>query len=225
MELAQSTFDYGQIPAERRGEVRDVAVRIKGRLMRAAEDIIAAGLDLIAVKDSLPHGQFTAWVESEVGISERTAQNFMNTARRFEGKTATVALLAPAVLYAIAAPSTPDDVVDQVVASNGAGNAVTVADVNELKAQIARLKGKASGAKATEADALSQLRAMREELRALRDERDTLMYKIQQAAQEPVTLEARIVIPEESRPLQELKYWWSEATEDDRESFMVFAAE
>ena len=52
---------------------------------------------------------------TEFGFSQRTAQYRMNVAARFGTKSETVALLNDAVLYLLAAPSTPDLAVRQVV--------------------------------------------------------------------------------------------------------------
>jgi hypothetical protein len=48
-------------------------------------------------------------------MSDQSARRFINVADRFGGKTNTVALVPPAVLYALAAPSTDDAVVEEVI--------------------------------------------------------------------------------------------------------------
>lgn len=45
--------------AETVTEVRTAAERIRVRMKRTAEDIVAVGLDLIAIKERLPHGPFS----------------------------------------------------------------------------------------------------------------------------------------------------------------------
>ena len=55
-----------------------------------------------------------AWIEREVGILRRTAQAYMSAAKLAE-KSATVALLLPATVYRLAAPSVPAAVVEIVL--------------------------------------------------------------------------------------------------------------
>jgi hypothetical protein len=59
---------------------------------------------IVLVRD----GNFLPWIEAEFGMHENTARNFMRVAEMF-GKSTTVVDLPPTVLYALAAPSTPED--------------------------------------------------------------------------------------------------------------------
>ena len=117
-------FDYAALDEQSRMEVRDAAARIKVRMSRTAADIIEIGQDLIAVKEALPHGAFSRWIESEFGMGEQTARNLMQCAQRF-GKTPTVGVLPPAVLYALSAPSTPDEVITEAVERADSGEILT----------------------------------------------------------------------------------------------------
>jgi hypothetical protein len=56
------------------------AARIRPYLEGAVEQIVAAGRELLAAKDGLPHGQFGDLLE-QVGLNRRTAQRFMAIAR------------------------------------------------------------------------------------------------------------------------------------------------
>ena len=56
------------------------AGRIRPHLLAAAESIIAAGRELLAAKEALPHGQFGPLLD-ELGLTPRTAQRFMAIAR------------------------------------------------------------------------------------------------------------------------------------------------
>lgn len=115
-------------------ELTAATERIKLRLRRTAEDIIAIGQDLISIKKSLPHGEFLPWIEREFEMKERTARNFISVAERFP-KSAIIADFKPSVLYELAAPSTPPEVVQQVTAKVEQGETVTVAQVKELRRQ------------------------------------------------------------------------------------------
>lgn len=103
------------------------------------EDIVAIGLDLIAVKEKLEHGLFGQWLAAEFEMSDVTAHRFMSVASRM-GKSFTVKDLSPTVLYALAAPSTPDEVVEKATTKAVAGGKVTAADVAAWKAEIAAAK-------------------------------------------------------------------------------------
>ncbi len=105
-------FDYGQIAADVRDEVIGAALDIRQRIGRAQGDLIATGQRLTETKALLPHGQFQDWVEIEFGFSQRTAQNLMNVAERFAGKSETVSLFSDSTLYLLAAPSTPEPAVE-----------------------------------------------------------------------------------------------------------------
>jgi hypothetical protein len=100
---------YAGLPAETRDIVRSAAARIRERRQRQIEDIIAIGRDLLLVKERLGPGQFLAWLQVEVALSERSAQNDMQVAEEFEAKSATVADLAPTVVSKLAAKTIPSE--------------------------------------------------------------------------------------------------------------------
>jgi hypothetical protein len=92
------SFDYRSLSAEDAQVVRACGARIRTEMKTTADAVIAIGRELIAVKKSLPHGSFEAWVESECGFSVRSAQNYMRVARH-AAKNATVAHLPLATSY------------------------------------------------------------------------------------------------------------------------------
>jgi len=112
--VQQSLFDYASLDADTRVFVQEKAQAIHARLKRTAEDIIAIGQDLIAVKDCLPHGQFREWLQSEFDMSISAALKFAQVAQRFGDKSVNFTHLPASVLYALAAPSTPDTVIEMV---------------------------------------------------------------------------------------------------------------
>lgn len=61
---------------------------------KAIEHAKQAGALLLEVKASLPHGDFTKWVEVHLTVSQRQAQRYMAAA---EGKTLPVRAIAPPV--------------------------------------------------------------------------------------------------------------------------------
>ena len=83
-------------------------------LGRICMDIVLVGRALMALKDSLPHGEFLAGLKDR-GIPVRTAQRMMLVARRFADRTGRLLKLSRSKLYAIA-EMLDDDQVEQLEA-------------------------------------------------------------------------------------------------------------
>lgn len=116
-------YDYTLIADEdERAVVISAAMTIKPLIRRTAEDLVRLGHELIGVKDYLPHGEFTNWLQTEFDMHPRTARRMMAVAERLGHKMDTLSVLAPSVLYELSADSTPHDVVEKVEAAivNGA---------------------------------------------------------------------------------------------------------
>jgi hypothetical protein len=96
-------------------ELDQIIGQVRSLLRRSAEDIVEIGRQLLRAKELLAHGDFGPWLKHEFEMSERSAQNFMNVARRFGDKSEMVADLKPGILYLLAAPSTPQTVIDRVL--------------------------------------------------------------------------------------------------------------
>ena len=135
-ELVQTTFDYSALTEQEADVAKRSADIIKLRMRRTAEDIVEIGRELKAVKEALPHGKFLPWIEAEFGMTQRTAQNFMQVSEKF--KCETVSHFGPKVLYLLSAPSTPEPVIAQATAKAATGETVTVKDVQEWKAKAAQ---------------------------------------------------------------------------------------
>jgi hypothetical protein len=175
--IVEVGFDYSSLSGTDRDEVRAATARIRVRMTRTVEDIVQIGQDLILVKERVGHGGFILWIEAEFGMSEWTARSFMRVGERF-GKSGTVPDLPAAVLYALAAPSTPDAVVDEIKERAANGQHVTRDDVKELKEKLKEQKAKAQTAKA-DADAFyKQLQGAEDRLKKLQDERSSLDAQI-----------------------------------------------
>ena len=142
-------FNYGLVEAPVATIAREAAQRIKLRLRRSAEDIVAIGLDLIDVKASIGHGNFLPWIDAEFAMSEYSARNFMHVAEVY-GKRGTVPDLPPTALYELAAPKTPIEVREEVERMIEAGEVVTKDVVEELRVKLASVER----AKEVVADAL-----------------------------------------------------------------------
>jgi hypothetical protein len=118
-------FDYGALTPKIAKAAKNAAARIRTVLNLAATDV---GRDLFHIKGKLGHGQFGAWLHAEFGLTARTAQRYMTTARLAE-KCDTVSQLPASALYALGAPSTPITVQDDMLARVEAGEKISKADV------------------------------------------------------------------------------------------------
>ncbi|NLF78150.1 MAG: DUF3102 domain-containing protein [Chloroflexi bacterium] len=139
LRVSSQPFDYNALDVETRIVVQQRTSEIKTIAKRAAQDIIDIGTKLIEVKSRLEHGQFGQWLEAEFGWTQRTATNFMHVAAKFENFS-NLGEIAPSALYLLAAPSTPDDVREQMIERAAAGEVIThkitQQAVAELKAKF-----------------------------------------------------------------------------------------
>ncbi len=70
-------------------------------------------------------------------MTDRSARNFMRVAERFEDKSEIISDFEPTVLYALAAPSTPDEVVEKALQQAQIGETISRKSVAELKRDLA----------------------------------------------------------------------------------------
>jgi hypothetical protein len=120
-------FNYDLLETKVADKVRASADRIRERINKTVEDIIAVGNDLLAVKDSLEHGQFGPWLKAEFGWSERTAQNFMSVAEKFKSAKFADLPIQPSAAYLLAAPAVPDEARQKAIEKAEAGEEITFA--------------------------------------------------------------------------------------------------
>jgi hypothetical protein len=140
-------FNYRTLEPDLAEKLQQQAERIRQRIGKTTEAIIEIGRDLLAVKQSLGHGHFVTWVETEVGISKRTAQVYMAAARFADGngKSAIVALLPPTTLHRLTAKSAPEEVVDAVLSRVEAGQVVPDRAVATMIAETRAHQKKTNG--------------------------------------------------------------------------------
>jgi hypothetical protein len=84
-------------------------------LGQCATNIVDIGRELSRIRALLSHGEWGKWVSAELGISLRTAERFIRVAECLGAEIDTMSHLPPGVLYELAAPSTPPEVVDAVI--------------------------------------------------------------------------------------------------------------
>lgn len=130
-DVGQAHFDYSQLDAKVAAQAKASAHQVRSKTGKLAANIIEIGQVLIDVKEMVGHGHFGSWLASEFGWSERSARNFMLAAQAFEGKTATVADLAPTTLYALSSP-TAASVREAFIGRKEAGATVTETEIKDL---------------------------------------------------------------------------------------------
>ncbi len=73
--MSAPVFDYSVLSSNTAENARAAAAAIRSQFNSDAREI---GERLIEVKSSLPHGKFSHWVQTELQISQRAAQRYMN---------------------------------------------------------------------------------------------------------------------------------------------------
>lgn len=140
----RESFDYSALDPKIADEIRRATDSIKHRESSIGKEIIGIGVDLIAVKTKLGHGQFGRWLAAEFDWEERTARRFMSVAEAFKDKSASVSDLLPTTLYALAAPSTPAAIREEIVDRRGRGeylaDHVIKSMVTEAKRKVAQVE-------------------------------------------------------------------------------------
>jgi hypothetical protein len=176
------TFDYSALDADTADLARQAAERIRGHHRAVTEIIIRIGVDLIGVKErlkkSVGYGQFERWIDAEFGMTIRTAQNYMNAAAAFEGKSETVSYLPSRTVYALSSRSVPAAIRNEVVSRSERGDRLPVSDINDMvanarsRARMGRAEAKrTAGRRASRAAAKAHLERERAGAAQEREER------------------------------------------------------
>lgn len=205
-------------------QVRDAAVRIRMRMARTAEDIVEIGRDLIRVKDLLGHGKFLPWIKDEFGMSRQTADNFVHVAETFGAKLPIVSNLPPTVLYALAAPSTPDEVKEEIIDRAKAGGKVTSADVLDLKRKLKEANAVAADERGSRQAVEARSRQVMVERDAALRENTMLRGQVQKLQQAPSPPAAPPVVPSPKpvdTTLEALRALWRSAGPATRQAFLA----
>jgi hypothetical protein len=144
MTPARPQFDYVGLPATQADELRAKAKTIRSRTTTMTPAIIDIGRNLLVAKQTLPHGRFSPWVETECGFAPRTAQNYMRVAEFADGKRETVSLLTPSAIYALASKKAPPVVVHRVLQLLESNRVPTECDVLRMLAEAREIKAERS---------------------------------------------------------------------------------
>ena len=90
------------------------AIAIHALLKRSVQDIAEIGARLLQVKESLGSTKVLyQWCQAELGISASTVERFMNVAR-FKNTHTNLVISDASVLYELAAPGTPEQIIEDV---------------------------------------------------------------------------------------------------------------
>jgi hypothetical protein len=125
-------FDYTLLESADAADLRARAIRLRGLMTKSTTDMINIGVELLAIRDLLDHGQFKNWVEREVDVDVRTVQVYMSIARLAEGKSELISLLSPSTARLLAAKSAPTEIIEQVIARASSGEIVHHVVVKDL---------------------------------------------------------------------------------------------
>lgn len=136
-------FDYSLVDRDLAKVLKSQAARIKTEIGHQTQSILATGALLIEVKSNLQHGLFSRWVDKEIGVSVRTAENYMRAASlASECKSETISRLSPSTIYLLA--TMPEDAKSKNLQTL---QATSQFDVKAFEAQIRSACGKKNGRK------------------------------------------------------------------------------
>ncbi len=126
-------FDYSTLTSVNIEFLRQTAARGRALIVLVTPAVIELGDIITDARDIIPHGYFGTWCIEALGIDRRLAQKYMNLAKaaKTHGREQVEKLSVTAAHY-IAAPSTPDAVVAEVLDRVTAGNIPTAAEVKDL---------------------------------------------------------------------------------------------
>ncbi|MEH2178725.1 DUF3102 domain-containing protein [Nostoc sp.] len=126
-------FDYEILNSEQRIVIQQRTGEIKERLRRSAQDIWEIGQKLADVRSRLKHGQFETWLKAEFGWSRRTAYNFINVYEAFAERANFAQIdIATSALYLLAAPSTPENVREEILQRAMEGETLTHKSIRQV---------------------------------------------------------------------------------------------
>lgn len=145
-------FDYGDTSAK---AVKEIEAAAKSYLDReygwqktTAQYAVEQGRLLHKVKVQLGHGKFLKWINKRLGVSDQTARNYMGLATLVE-KSQTVLDLPATTVYKLAAPNTPPELQQEIIAKLESGEKPKPHEiVAEIEAAKAKEKEQAAKAKA-----------------------------------------------------------------------------
>ena len=184
LHFAEDEYRHGKQMAER-GLVH------MGNAIAAAHDALCGVVQLL---DNSKHGNrgddsFRAWCCS-IGITKSTAYNLLQVSALMDGSSprqrAILEALPPTLLYAVAKPSAPAELVEQV--KNG--DITTNKQYQEAMAQIKAEKDRAAAAEAREEEAWNMVSKAQDEAQTAKNDLDAALADVQGLDKENARLKA-----------------------------------
>ena len=184
LHFAENEYRHGKQMAER-GLVH------MGNAIAAAHDALCGVVQLL---DNSKHGNrgddsFRAWCCS-IGITKSTAYNLLQVSALMDGSSprqrAILEALPPTLLYAVAKPSAPQELVEKV--KNG--DVTTNKQYQEALAQIKAEKDRAAAAEAREEEAWNMVSKAQDEAQTAKNDLDAALADVQGLDEENARLKA-----------------------------------
>lgn len=184
LHFAEDEYRHGKQMAER-GLVH------MGNAIAAAHDALCGVVQLL---DNSKHGNrgddsFRAWCCS-IGITKSTAYNLLQVSALMDGSSprqrAILEALPPTLLYAVAKPSAPQELVEKV--KNG--DITTNKQYQEAMAQIKAEKDRAAAAEAREEEAWNMVSKAQDEAQTAKNDLDAALADVQGLDEENARLKA-----------------------------------
>lgn len=184
LHFAEDEYRHGKQMAER-GLVH------MGNAIAAAHDALCGVVQLL---DNSKHGNrgddsFRAWCCS-IGITKSTAYNLLQVSALMDGSSprqrAILEALPPTLLYAVAKPSAPAELVEQVKS----GDITTNKQYQEAMAQIKAEKDRAAAAEAREEEAWNMVSKAQDEAQTAKNDLDAALADVQGLDEENARLKA-----------------------------------
>jgi hypothetical protein len=117
---------YDTIDASTAQMAQSAAVDIKQSMQRTLKEIIFIGGKLVEVQNTLKSKGFQEWLHEEFTWSKSQAYNFINAYERFGNHPNLEQLdIAVSAINLLAAPNTPNDVVDDMIQRAEQGEKIT----------------------------------------------------------------------------------------------------
>lgn len=222
LHFAEDEYRHGKQMAER-GLVH------MGNAIAAAHDALCGVVQLL---DNSKHGNrgddsFRAWCCS-IGITKSTAYNLLQVSALMDGSSprqqAILEALPPTLLYAVAKPSAPPELVEKVKS----GDITTNKQYQEALAQIKAEKDRAAAAEAREEEAWNMVSKAQDEAQTAKNDLDAALADVQGLDKENARLKAEKEKAErsynemyESRIAANLQRQKAEARAKDAENQLV----
>ena len=212
LHFAEDEYHHGKQMAER-GLVH------MGNAIAAAHDALCG-----TVVQQLDNGQFAkkedtfrAWCCS-IGITKSTAYNLLQVSALMDGSSprqrAILEALPPTLLYAVAKPSAPQELVEQVKS----GDITTNKQYQEALAQIKAEKDRAAAAEAREEEAWNMVSKAQDEAQTAKNDLDAALADVQGLTEQNAKLQQSYHDADESRIAANLQRQKAEAERDRAEA-------